>query len=150
MGQFGHDKLSILANSQRLPAVSIKRGMKNFLFLAGVNGAIAVLAGAFAAHALGPRLDPRMLSAFSTGATYHLVHSLALGVAALAARGAARPRARIAAWLFLAGIVLFCFSLYLLALTGWVGFAFATPVGGIAFVAGWIMLALAGLKWETS
>ena len=138
------------ANSQSASLKSIKRGMKNFLFLAGVNGAIAVLAGAFAAHALGPRLDPRMLSAFSTGATYHLVHALALGIAALVARGAARPRAKIAASLFLAGIVLFCFSLYLLALTGWVGFAFATPVGGIAFVAGWIMLALAGLKLETS
>jgi uncharacterized membrane protein YgdD (TMEM256/DUF423 family) len=129
--------------------MSIKPGMKNFLFLAGVNGAIAVLAGAFAAHALGSHLDPRMLSAFSTGATYHLVHSLALGIAALAARGAARPRALIAASLFLAGIILFCFSLYLLALTGWVVFAFATPVGGIAFIAGWIMLALAGLKLET-
>ncbi|MCX7280897.1 MAG: DUF423 domain-containing protein [Alphaproteobacteria bacterium] len=122
--------------------------MKKYLFLAGVNGAIAVLAGAFAAHALGSRLDPRMLTAFSTGATYHLVHSLALGIAALAARGAARRRALIAAVLFVAGIILFCFSLYLLALTGWVVFAFATPVGGIAFVAGWIMLALAGLKLE--
>jgi len=123
--------------------------MKNWLFMAGVNGAIAVLAGAFAAHALGNRLDPRMLTAFSTGATYHLVHSLALGIAALAARGAATRRANLAAALFLAGIILFCFSLYLLALTGWVVFAFATPVGGIAFVAGWITLALAGLKLET-
>jgi uncharacterized membrane protein YgdD (TMEM256/DUF423 family) len=124
--------------------------MKNWLFLAGVNGALAVLAGAFAAHALGSRLDPRMLSAFSTGATYHLVHSLALAVAALAARGPVRRRANIAAALFLAGILLFSFSLYLIALTGWVGFAFATPAGGIAFIAGWIMLAAAGLKWEQS
>jgi len=124
--------------------------MKNWLFLAGVNGAVAVLAGAFAAHVLGSRLDPRMLSAFNTAATYHLVHSLALAIAALAARGAARKRANIAATLFLAGMILFCFSLYLLALTGWVFLAFATPVGGIAFVAGWIMLALAGLKLETS
>lgn len=130
--------------------MSIKQAMKNWLFLAGVNGALAVLAGAFAAHALGSRLDPRMLSAFSTAATYHLVHSLALGIAGLAARGPAQRRADIAAALFLAGIVLFCFSLYLLALTGIVAFAYATPVGGIAFIAGWIMLAAAGLKMERS
>ena len=122
--------------------------MKNWLFLAGANGAVAVLAGAFAAHVLGQRLDPRMLSAFNTAATYHLVHALALGLAALAARGAAARRAHIAAALFLAGMLLFCFSLYLLALTGWVWLAFATPVGGLSFVAGWIMLAAAGLKWE--
>lgn len=128
--------------------MSIKPGMKNWLFLAGISGALAVLAGAFAAHALGRMLDPRMLTAFNTGATYHLVHSLALAIAGLAARGAAARRANIAAALFLAGILLFSFSLYLLALTGWVVFAFATPVGGISFVAGWIMLAAAGLKME--
>ncbi|MFO1248382.1 MAG: DUF423 domain-containing protein [Alphaproteobacteria bacterium] len=122
--------------------------MKNWLFLAGANGAVAVLAGAFAAHVLGPRLDPRMLSAFNTAATYHLVHALALAITAMAARGGATKRANIAAALFLAGMVLFCFSLYLLALTGWMALAFATPVGGIAFVAGWIMLAAAGLKWD--
>ncbi|MBA2590219.1 MAG: DUF423 domain-containing protein [Alphaproteobacteria bacterium] len=124
--------------------------MKNWLFAAGINGALAVLAGAFAAHALGTRLDPRMLSAFSTGATYHLVHALALGVTALAARGAAARRANIAAALFLAGIILFSGSLYALAITGIVYFAYATPAGGIAFVAGWIMLAAAGLKMERS
>jgi uncharacterized membrane protein YgdD (TMEM256/DUF423 family) len=122
--------------------------MKNWLFIAGINGALAVLAGAFAAHALGQRLDPRLLSTFSTGATYHLVHALALAIAALAARGPAGARAQAAAALFLAGIILFSGSLYLLALTGIIYFAYATPVGGIAFVAGWIMLALAALKME--
>ena len=120
--------------------------MKNWLFLAGVNGAVAVLAGAFAAHVLGSRLDPRMLSAFNTAATYHLVHSLALAIAALAARGAARKRANIAATLFLAGMILFCFSLYLLALTGARVLGFVTPFGGLAFVAGWLFLALAALR----
>ena len=138
------------ANSQSAGHLSIKPVMKNWLFAAGINGALAVLAGAFATHALGQRLDPRMLSAFSTGATYHLVHALALGIAGLAARGAATRRANIAAALFLAGIVLFSLSLYALALTGVIYFAWATPVGGIAFVAGWIMLAAAGLKMERS
>jgi len=92
--------------------------MKKWLFIAGINGALAVLAGAFAAHALGSRLDPAHAAAFATAAHYHLVHAVAMAVAALAARGAAKPRAQNAALLFLAGIVLFCGSLYMLVLTG--------------------------------
>lgn len=120
--------------------------MKIWLFIAGLNGALAVLAGAFAAHALGPRFA----SAFSTAAHYHLVHAAAMAIAALAAQGGAAPRARIAAMLFLAGILLFSGSLYLLTLTGLRAFAYFTPAGGLILVAGWIMLALAALKLETS
>ena len=122
--------------------------MKIWLFIAGLNGALAVLMGAFAAHALGP--DHLFASAFSTAAHYHLVHAAAMAVAALAARGAAAGRARMAAALFLAGILLFSGSLYLLTLTGLRVFAYITPIGGLAFVAGWLALALAALKLETS
>jgi len=122
--------------------------MKIWLFIAGINGAVAVLAGAFAAHALGPRLSPVYTTAFTTAAHYHLVHAVAMAVAALAAGGAAKPRAQSAALLFLAGIVLFSGSLYLLVLTGIRAFAYITPVGGLAFVAAWILLALAALKLE--
>jgi uncharacterized membrane protein YgdD (TMEM256/DUF423 family) len=121
--------------------------MKIWLFLAGLNGAVAVLMGAFAAHARGPQHP--FASAFSTGAHYHLVHAAAMAVAALAARGAAAPRAQMAAMLFLAGIVLFSGSLYLLTLTGVRAFGYITPVGGLALVAGWLALALAALKLET-
>ena len=120
--------------------------MKKILFLAGINGAIAVVTGALAAHSgslsAGPAATIRL------GGTYHLAHALALGLAALAARGAARPRAEASAWLFLAGIILFCGGLYLLALTNMHLFAYLVPFGGIAFIAGWIMLALAALKLE--
>jgi uncharacterized membrane protein YgdD (TMEM256/DUF423 family) len=122
--------------------------MKTWLFIASVNGALAVLAGAFAAHALGQRLDVRALATFTTGAHYHLIHAVAMGVAALAIRGAARSRAAWAAGLFLAGILLFSGSLYMLALTGVRTFAYVTPLGGIAFVLGWAMLAWAALKLE--
>lgn len=123
--------------------------MKNFLFLAGLSGALAVIAGAFGAHGLQGRLEPRLLASFTTAAQYHLIHAVAMGVAALTARdGRAAPRARLAAMLFLAGTVLFSGSLYALALSGIRFFAFVTPVGGVAFIAGWIMLALAALKLE--
>ncbi len=122
--------------------------MKIWLFVAGLNGAAAVLAGAFAAHALGP--GHPFASAFSIAAQYHLVHAAAIAIAALAAQGAAAPRARMAAMLFLAGILLFSGSLYVLTLTGLRAFAIITPVGGVILVAGWLMLALAALKLETS
>ena len=125
--------------------------MRIWLFLAAVNGAIAVLCGAFAAHGLKAVLSPDMTAVFDTGARYHLIHALAMGVAALAIRDAPAEgarRAAIAAGLFLAGILLFCGSLYLLALTGLGGFGFVTPLGGIAFVGGWVMLAASALKLE--
>ncbi len=120
--------------------------MRVWLFTASIMGALAVLCGAFAAHGLAARLDAKALSVFETGARYHMYHALALGLAAFAMRGEAVGRARLAAILFLAGIVLFSGSLYLLALTGISALGFVTPVGGMAFIAGWILLALAGLK----
>jgi uncharacterized membrane protein YgdD (TMEM256/DUF423 family) len=120
--------------------------MKKWVFIAAVNGALAVLAGAFGAHALSHQLV--YASAFTTGAHYHLMHALAMGLAALAARGPARKRAEIAAMLFLVGVILFSGSLYLLAVTGVKYFGFITPVGGISLIAGWIVLALAALKLE--
>jgi len=123
--------------------------MKNFLFLAGLSGALAVIAGAFGAHGLQGRLEPRLLASFTTAAQYHLTHAVAMAVAGLAAwDDRAAPRARVAAMLFLAGTILFSGSLYALALSGIRFFAFVTPVGGVAFIAGWIMLALAALKLE--
>jgi uncharacterized membrane protein YgdD (TMEM256/DUF423 family) len=120
--------------------------MRAWLFAAGITGALAVLCGAFAAHGLATRLDENARSVFETGARYHMYHALALGLAALAMRGEAQTRARIAAILFLAGIILFSGSLYLLALTGNTALGFVTPFGGLAFIAGWIALALAALK----
>lgn len=123
--------------------------MRSWLVIAAVNGALAVALGAFAAHGLADRLEARALAWFETGARYHMYHALALGLAALAMQGAAGRAARWSAWAFLAGIVLFSGSLYLLALTGAHAFVYVTPLGGAAFLVGWIMLGVAAMRIET-
>ena len=112
-----------------------------FLGLGAVSAFVAVALGAFGAHALRTRLVPDMLSVFEVGVRYQLYHALALlAVGAVAGR---LPGGAVAAagWLFVAGTVLFSGSLYLLALTGhrWLGAV--TPLGGVAFLAGWAALA---------
>lgn len=124
--------------------------MKRWFFLAAVMGGLAVAMGAFAAHGLARALDARMLTVFETGARYQMVHALAMGLAALAVRGAAAKFAKIAAALFFTGILLFSGSLYLLALTGVTALGMITPLGGLCLIAGWIALAFAGLKLQDS
>ena len=120
--------------------------MRTWLFIAAMMGALAVVCGAFAAHGLQTRLDAQARDIFETGARYQMYHALAMGLAALAMRGDATAHARRAAMLFLAGILLFSGSLYLLALTGIAGLGLVTPIGGFAFIVGWICLALAALR----
>lgn len=108
---------------------------------AAAAGFLGVALGAFGAHALRTRLSPEMLAIFETGVRYQMYHALA----ALAAAGALARWPRrvfgVAGGLFLAGIVVFSGSLYLLAITGlrWLGAI--TPVGGVAFLAGWACMA---------
>jgi uncharacterized membrane protein YgdD (TMEM256/DUF423 family) len=120
---------------------------------AGVIGALAVAAGAFGAHALRTRLDPAALATWRTAVDYQFWHALALlGLAAFARRTDASPpdlafgAMHIAVVAFVLGIVLFCGSLYALALGAPHAFGIVTPVGGIALIAGW--LALAAGAWR--
>lgn len=122
--------------------------MRTWLFLAALCGMLAVIFGAFAAHGLSGRLDARHLGFFDTAARYQMYHALAMGLAALAMRGQAARPARWAAIAFLAGIVLFSGSLYLLALTGAVTLTLLTPLGGLCFIIGWGFLAAAALKFK--
>lgn len=105
--------------------------------VAGIAGALGVALGAFGAHGLEGRIDdPHLIEVWHTGARYHLIHALALlGVAAHPAQPAW------AGWLFVAGIALFSGSLYLMTLTGvrWLGAI--TPLGGLCFIAAWLVLA---------
>jgi uncharacterized membrane protein YgdD (TMEM256/DUF423 family) len=96
--------------------------------------------GAFGAHGLRTRLSPDLLAIYETGVHYHLVHGLGACVAALLARSGLGRRAETGGWLFVAGIVLFSGSLYVLALTGtrWLGAI--TPFGGVAWIIGWVTL----------
>lgn len=116
--------------------------MERFLFTAGAIAALlAVALGAFGAHALRDRLTPDLLAVFETGVRYHFYHALALLAAAYAASRWPDGAVAVAGWLFIAGILLFSGSLYLLAVTGtrWLGAI--TPLGGVAFIAGWAALA---------
>jgi len=114
-----------------------------FLVLGALSGFSSVAAGAFGAHALRQRLDEKLLAVFETGARYQMFHALALLViGALAARGESRALA-VAGWAMVAGTVLFSGSLYALALSGVRGLGAITPLGGVAFLVGWLALAWA-------
>jgi len=118
---------------------------RTFLLAGALAGLIGVGFGAFGAHGLRGRLSPDMLAVFETGVRYQMYHALALlAVAALADRIPGRL-VHAAGWLFVAGIVLFSGSLYLLAVTGVTILGAITPIGGVAFLAGWACLVLATL-----
>ena len=107
---------------------------------------VGVVLGAFGAHGLRARLAADMLAVFETGVRYHLIH--ALGLLAVAWAASRWPSAWVGAagWLFVAGIVVFSGSLYVLAVTGarWLGAV--TPIGGVCFIAGWVVLAVGALR----
>jgi len=117
-----------------------------FFGLGAALGAVAVAAGAFGARALRSRIAPEMLAVFETGVRYHLVHALALLAVGWATTRWSSPGVPAAGWLFVAGILLFSGSLYALALTGVRALGLVTPIGGGAFIAGW--LALAWAAWR--
>jgi uncharacterized membrane protein YgdD (TMEM256/DUF423 family) len=114
------------------------------LLLASVAMFLAVALGAFGAHALKSRLTADMTGVWQTAVQYHAWHALAVfGLGLLMLHWPERTDLSIAAWLLLAGIVLFSGSLYALALSGVRGLGAVTPIGGVAFLAGWAVLAWA-------
>jgi uncharacterized membrane protein YgdD (TMEM256/DUF423 family) len=119
---------------------------RRFLTLGALSAFIAVAAGAFGAHALRARLDPSMLAAFETGARYQMYHALALLAVAWAAGRWPGRLTLMAGWCFIAGTLLFSGSLYALALSGHRALGAITPLGGAAFLAGWLCLALAARR----
>ena len=116
-----------------------------FISVGALSGLLAVAAGAFGAHALRDRLSAPMLDVFQTGVSYQMYHALALvGVGILLGRFSVEGSAWLsgAGWLFLAGSVLFSGSLYLLALSGTTWLGAITPLGGVAFLLGWLAVAI--------
>ena len=116
-----------------------------------VSGALLMFAavglGAFGAHAMKGRIEADLQLTWQIAVQYHAWHALGLiGIGLLLKQGGARPAASLASWLMLIGIVLFSGSLYALALTGIRGLGMITPIGGVAFLAGW--LALAWSAWQ--
>lgn len=119
---------------------------RTFVVIGALCGLLGVAAGAFGAHSLRERLSPDLLAVFETGARYQMYHALALLAVAWAATRWPNGWLVASGWLFVAGIVIFSGSLYLLSLTGlrWLGAI--TPLGGVAFIAGWACLALAAWR----
>jgi len=119
---------------------------RSFLALGSLSAGIAVAAGAFGAHALRARLSPADLATFETAARYQMYHALALLAVAWVVQQWPGALPRTAGWLFVAGTVIFSGSLYTLVLSGqrWLGAV--TPIGGVAFLAGWACLLAAAVR----
>ena len=118
---------------------------KTFLLLGAIAAFLAVILGAFGAHALRGRLSPEMLAVFQTGVQYHVYHALALILVSAIMGRMSGWLIQTAGWCFVAGIVLFSGSLYLLAATGVTVLGAITPIGGLAFLVGWACLAFAAI-----
>lgn len=114
-----------------------------FLFIGSVLGMLAVILGAFGAHGLEKLVDARMLQRFHTGVEYQFYHALALLLIGIL-QGQMRHRwLDYAGYAFVLGVLLFSGSLYLYVLSGVTKIAIVTPFGGMAFIIGWLLLALA-------
>jgi uncharacterized membrane protein YgdD (TMEM256/DUF423 family) len=117
-----------------------------FFAIGALMGALGVAFGAFGAHGLKARVTPDLLQIWETAAHYHLIHALALIAASWAMQRFPGSLSVAAGWCFLFGILIFSGSLYTLAFTGirWLGAI--TPIGGVLFIVGWVLLALAAFK----
>ena len=116
-----------------------------FITIGALSGFLAVGLGAFGAHSLRDRLTAEMLQVFQTGVTYQMYHALALvGVGILLGRFSVEGSTWLTAsgWLFVAGSILFSGSLYVLSLTNTTWLGAITPLGGVAFLLGWLAVAI--------
>lgn len=130
-----------------------------WILLAGLSGAVGVLVGAFGAHGLEGWLQDRQLDAetverrvrqFETAVRYHLVHAVALlGLAALAPQ-LRRGRVQVVGWLFVAGLLLFSGSLYLLVALNQPKLGAITPLGGVSWIVAWSVLAFSARQSDAA
>lgn len=119
-----------------------------FVVLGSLSALMAVSLGAFASHGLKGRLSQDMLDVFEVGVRYQMYHAFGLFVVAWAATRWPGTGVIVAGWLFVVGTIVFSGSLYVLSTSGprWLGAI--TPIGGLAFLAGWCALAWAA--WSTA
>ena len=119
---------------------------KLFLSIGSISGALAVMLGAFGAHGLKERLSEKMMASWMTGVEYHFYHTFAILVVGLLAMHCQSKSLSAGGWAFTFGIAIFSGSLYVMALTGITKLGMVTPIGGLAFIAGWVLLAVAVMK----
>lgn len=121
--------------------------MKLFIVLGSLNAFLGVALGAFGAHGLKARVSPELLTVWQTGVLYHLVHALALLLIGILCQLMPDvPLVRTSGWTLQLGILLFSGSLYVMVLTGMRGLGMITPLGGVAFLLGWLLLAVSA--WQ--
>ncbi|UKS24422.1 DUF423 domain-containing protein [Paenibacillus sp. HWE-109] len=122
--------------------------MKLFLLLGSLNAFLSVALGAFGAHSLKQKLTPDKLDVFQTGVHYHMIHAIALILIALLSDKLVNSSSLVHAsgWAIFIGIILFSGSLYALSITGLKIFGPITPLGGLSFLVGWVLLAVAAFK----
>lgn len=116
--------------------------MKQIFVTAAISGMLAVALGAFGAHILKKMITPDMLEVYKTGVQYHFYHTFALLVTGILLHLQPSKSLKTAAYLFMAGIVLFSGSLYALAITGIKALGIITPFGGLAWLIAWLLLAI--------
>lgn len=114
-----------------------------FLLIGALNGFLAVALGAFGAHALRLRITPDLYTVFQTGVQYHSIHALAVLALGILALHHPSRMLQWSGWLMSAGILLFCGSLYLIALFGYKSLGIVTPFGGAALLLAWLALSIA-------
>jgi len=119
---------------------------KLLITLGAILAGIGVAAGAFGAHGLAGVLSPDRLRVYETAVRYQLIHTLAMMIAGVLAATTPAVHVMVAGYLFLAGIILFSGSLYLLVLTDTPWLGAVTPIGGVAWIVGWGFLALGAWK----
>ena len=120
---------------------------KNWNIIGALFAFLAVVLGAFGAHGLESRVTPHLLEIFKTAAYYQMVHSIALLILGLRPQTPGRRvLTNLAGWLFVAGIVVFSGSLYTLVFTENLAWGRVTPLGGLCFMAGWLVLVGAEFK----
>ncbi|TKH41453.1 DUF423 domain-containing protein [Paenibacillus terrae] len=118
--------------------------MKVLLLLGCIMMFLAVVLGAFGAHALKKRLSADMMSIFQTGIQYHIAHGLGLILLGVVAGNLVHSSLIVTAgWVMLAGILLFSGSLYALSLSGLKKLGAITPIGGVAFLTSWVLVIVA-------
>lgn len=117
-----------------------------FIATAAILMFVGVAAGAFGAHGLKQMLSADMLAIWQTAVTYQMVHGLGILALGIMLQQQDNALLRKAAWAMLAGVIIFSGSLYALALTGVRILGAITPIGGLAFLAGWAMLAWAAIR----
>ncbi|AIE61609.1 DUF423 domain-containing protein [Bacillus methanolicus] len=122
--------------------------MKLFIILGAINAFLSVALGAFGAHGLEGKIEPKYMEIWKTGVTYQMFHAaglLVIGI--LLGKVPVNSLLSLSGWLMFIGIVLFSGSLYVLSVTRISVLGAITPFGGISFLAAWVLLVIAAAKY---